>query len=46
MIIEGLGLIRDKRHPVFIQDMLGSYIPQNRALSVPPVSQLSTERGG
>jgi chemotaxis protein MotA len=46
MIIEGLCLIKDKRHPVFIQDKLGSYIPGSRALSVPAVSQLSTEGGG
>ncbi len=46
MIIEGLCLIKDKRHPVFIQDKLGSYVPGSRALSVPAVSQLSTEGGG
>lgn len=46
MIIEGLCLIRDKKHPIFIQDKLGSYIPQSRALSVPAVAQLSTEGGG
>ena len=46
MIIEGLCLIKDKRHPVFIQDKLGSFIPQSRALSVPGISQLSTEGGG
>lgn len=46
MIIEGLCLIRDKKHPIFIQDKLGSYVPQSRALSVPAVAQLSTEGGG
>ncbi|HTY11362.1 MAG TPA: MotA/TolQ/ExbB proton channel family protein [Bacteroidota bacterium] len=45
MIVEGLCLIKDKRHPVFIQDKLSSYIPQSRALSVPSVSQLSPEGG-
>ena len=46
MIIEGLCLIKDKRHPIFIQDKLSSYIPQSRALAVPAVTQLSTEGGG
>jgi chemotaxis protein MotA len=46
MIIEGLCLILDKKHPIFIQDKLGSYVPQSRALSVPAVAQLSTESGG
>ena len=46
MIIEGLSLIRDKKHPIFIQDKLGSYVPQSRALAVPAVTQLSTEGGG
>lgn len=46
MIVEGLCLIVDKRHPIFIQDKLGSYVPSSRALSVPAVSQLSTESGG
>ncbi len=46
MIIEGLCLIKDKRHPVFIQDKLSSYVPGSRALSVPAVSQLSAEGGG
>jgi chemotaxis protein MotA len=46
MIIEGLCLILDKKHPIFIQDKLGSYVPQSRALAVPAVTQLSTEGGG
>lgn len=46
MLIEGLCMIRDKKHPIFIQDKLSSFIPQSRALSLPAVSQLSTEGGG
>ena len=46
MLIEGLCLIREKKHPIFIQDKLSSFIPQSRALSLPAVSQLSTEGGG
>jgi chemotaxis protein MotA len=46
MIIEGLCLILDKKHPIFIQDKLGSYVPQSRALAVPAVTQLSTEGRG
>ncbi len=46
MIIEGLCLILDKKHPIFIQDKLGSYVPQSRALAVPAVAQLSTEGRG
>ncbi|MDA0986353.1 MAG: MotA/TolQ/ExbB proton channel family protein [Bacteroidetes bacterium] len=40
MIVEGLTLIRDKKHPIFIQDKLISYVPGSRMLSIPKMEQV------
>ncbi len=42
MIVEGLVLIREKKHPIFIQDKLISYVPGTRMLSVPKMEQVPT----
>lgn len=42
MIVDGLCMIRDKKHPIFIQDKLSSFIPASRSLGLPKVAQLSS----
>ena len=42
MIVDGLCMIRDKKHPIFIQDKLLSFIPSKRSLGLPKVAQLSS----
>lgn len=42
MIVDGLCMIRDKKHPIFIQDKLSSFIPAKRSLGLPKVAQLSS----
>ncbi|MDE3059197.1 MAG: MotA/TolQ/ExbB proton channel family protein, partial [Bacteroidota bacterium] len=43
MIMDGLCLISEKKHPIYIQDKLATYIRQSRTLGVPKVAQLSVE---
>lgn len=42
MIVDGLCMIREKKHPIYIQDKLSSFMPGKRSLSLPKVAQLST----
>jgi chemotaxis protein MotA len=43
MIMDGLCLISEKKHPIYIQDKLATYIHQSRTLGVPKIAQLSVE---
>mgnify|MGYP001567445271 CR=1 FL=1 len=44
MLIDGLLLVQEKRHPIYIQDKLSTYVPHSRSLKTGKVVTLGAQK--